>query len=180
MKLRNFSGAFLMAVFGLIALGRSLETGLLFFVLLALRDFIASYFFLARREANQKSQWTISFLAYVSAVLPLCYSGIPLVIPPQIQMLASLFIVIGFTLVALATIDLSNRMGIAPAVRGEICRSGVYRFVSHPMYLGYVIAETGIVVGNPANFPLFAVSLALYILRMRAESHILRNHSART
>jgi hypothetical protein len=119
MKFRDFSGAVLMAVFGLIALGRSLETGLLFFVLLALRDFIASYFFLARCEADQKSQWTITFLAYVSAALPLCYSGIPLVIQPQTQMLASLLIIFGFTVVALATIDLSNRMGISPAVRGD-------------------------------------------------------------
>lgn len=180
MKLRNLSGAFLMAVFGLIALGRSLETGLLFFMLLALRDFIASYFFFARSEANQKSQWPISVVAYVSAALPLCYSGIPVIVQPQIQMFASLFIILGFALVALATIDLSSRMGISPAIRGEICRSGVYQFVSHPMYLGYIIAETGIVVGNPANLPLFAVSLILYLLRMRAESLILRNHVTKT
>jgi protein-S-isoprenylcysteine O-methyltransferase Ste14 len=149
-------------------------------MVLALRDFIASYFFFSRSEANQQSPWPISVVAYVSAALPLCYSGIPIVIQPQTQMLASLLIIFGFTLVALATIDLSSRMGISPAVRGEICRSGVYRFVSHPMYLGYVVAEIGIVIGNPANFPLFAVSLTLYVLRMRVESHILRNQSMRT
>ncbi|RYZ83073.1 MAG: DUF1295 domain-containing protein, partial [Proteobacteria bacterium] len=113
--------------------------------------------------------------AYVSAALPLFYSGIPIVVQPQMQMLASLFIILGFTLVALATIDLSSRMGISPAVRGEICTSGIYRFFSHPMYLGYVVAEIGIVIGNPANFPIFAVSLALYAIRMRAESKMLHD-----
>lgn len=174
MKFRNLSGTFLMAVFGLISLGRSLETGLLFFLLLALRDFIASYFFFARSEPYRNSSKFMSLIAYASSGLPLFYSGIPIVVPIQTQLLASLLVIGGFTIAALATIELANRMGISPAVRGEICRSGAYRFFAHPMYLGYIIAEIGIVIGNFENLSIFVVSVILYLVRMRAESNILK------
>ena len=88
-------------------------------------------------------------------------------------MTSEIFVAVGFLIVTLATIELGQRLGVSPAKRGEVCSSGVYRYLNHPMYVGYALAELGVVLLNPQNAGFFAISISLYILRARAESCIL-------
>lgn len=51
--------------------------------------------------------------------------------------------------------------------------TGIYRWIKHPMYLGYVISEFGMTLVNPFNIVIFVISSALYCFRSRSERLIL-------
>jgi len=75
--------------------------------------------------------------------------------------------------VAFATLELGTSIGVAPANRGLV-RSGIYRRIKHPMYMGYVISELGLVLLNPLSVALFVISVLLYTLRAKSENKILK------
>jgi hypothetical protein len=167
----NLTGASLMLGFGAFAVLRWSQTGAWFFALMALRDLLAAYFFTVRNPAKTSARPFVALISYLSSALPLFYqfnSTESTTIVAACQIIATL----GFLLVTLATIELSESIGVSPANRGEICRTGVYRVVSHPMYLGYAIAEASFVVIDLKNWPLFVASLALYWWRARRETII--------
>jgi len=93
----------------------------------------------------------------------------------------------GLALVASAFLSLNQSFGLAPQNRG-IKTNGAYRFVRHPMYLGYILAEAGYLVNNFSDFNLvvLAVSVLFLLLRLRAEEQLLgqdqayRNYSRKT
>lgn len=160
--------------FGVIALWRWLQTDMLFFMLFALRDFLAAGFMFRRREAITKGDLSQQVIAYISSALPLFYQGTAPDVSSAMAIAQSLLVITGFTLVTLATIELGFCMGVAPANRGQRILTGVYRYLSHPMYIGYVIAELGLVFVNPSiNGVLFIASLSFYIYRARLEVEIL-------
>jgi protein-S-isoprenylcysteine O-methyltransferase Ste14 len=81
----------------------------------------------------------------------------------------------GTLLILGAFLSLNRSFGLAPQNRG-IKTTGVYRLVRHPMYLGYILAETGFVFDNFSILNLFtlAVSVLFLLLRLRAEERLLR------
>jgi protein-S-isoprenylcysteine O-methyltransferase Ste14 len=176
-KFRDFSGQLIMACFGLIAIARFAEVGLWFFLLMAFRDFYASYLFSRRRRVIAHSAPIMTIVAYASSALPLFYlsaeTGMPIVLGTAVTLLS----IIGFTLVGLATIDLGTSIGVTPALRGSRRKRGVYRMLNHPMYTGYLIAEMGLVIANHENLPIFGISIALYLWRATAENQILAENA---
>jgi protein-S-isoprenylcysteine O-methyltransferase Ste14 len=79
------------------------------------------------------------------------------------------------TMVQLAAkLSLRRSFGIAPANRG-IKTSGVYRYVRHPMYAGYLFAHIGILILMPSviNFTIYATGWAFQIKRLLAEERLL-------
>ncbi|RYZ93601.1 MAG: DUF1295 domain-containing protein [Proteobacteria bacterium] len=160
-----------MACFGLTAAGRFIESGLYFFLLLAIREFLASYFFLTRREAAFSAGVPVMLFAFVSSAMPLLYSwGVPTSL--SALTIAEVCSVIGFTLAALATVELGDRLSISPERRGEFCKRGVYKYIHHPMYIGYFIAETGLVIAFPQNRYLYVASMLMYLIRAKLENRI--------
>lgn len=158
--------------FGVLAVYRWQQTHLIFFLLLVLRDLAAGYFFLIRKPSSIKANIRVSIAAYISAAIPLMYFQASE--PIKSLMLASdLLAILGFLLVAVATLELGASIGIAPANRGLV-RSGIYNRIKHPMYLGYVISEIGMVLLNPLNVALLMISVSLYIFRARSENRILK------
>ena len=85
---------------------------------------------------------------------------------------SSLLSILGFLLVTFATLELGSSIGISPAHR-EIVKSGVYRYIKHPMYTGYIISEAGLALLNPLNGILLALSTLLYFIRAKSENLIL-------
>lgn len=170
-RLENHLGAFVMACFGLTAAGRFIESGLYFFLLLAIREFLASYFFLVRKEAATKSGLFLTLFSIVSSAMPLIYT---VGIPSSLGALTAgeICSVIGFTLAALATVELGDRLSISPEKRGEFCRTGIYRFLRHPMYVGYFIAETALVIAFPQNRYLYVASMLMYLVRAKLENRV--------
>lgn len=164
-------GALMMAVFGVIAFYRWHQTQLIFFLLLVLRDFVAAYFFLKRNLSKEKSQLSVSILAYASAALPLFYFSATHE-NKELLLTSDLLVILGFFLVSLATIELGSSIGISPANRGLV-QTGIYRYLKHPMYVGYILAEIGMVLLNVTNLWIFVLSVSLYFFRSRFENKVL-------
>ena len=98
--------------------------------------------------------------------------GPPLVRPVAIDPAApeSLTITIsaiGLMIVVLGKLSLGRSFGLTPANRGIVC-SGLYRFVRHPIYLGYLITHVGFVVAYPADWNLAVLAAADVALLLRA------------
>lgn len=166
----KYFGSAMMVGFGILALYRWQQTQLVFFLLLVLRDFAAGYFFFKRKPAQAKGTLVPSILAYASSAMPLLYLG-PTVDTKLLFLASDLLAIIGFLLVVFATVELGTSIGISPANRGVV-RSGIYRFMKHPMYTGYVISEFGFILINPSNIIIFLLSFFLYRIRVSLENDL--------
>jgi protein-S-isoprenylcysteine O-methyltransferase Ste14 len=82
----------------------------------------------------------------------------------------------GFSLVTLLT--LRRLFGVRPALRG-LATSGPYRFVRHPMYLSYVLADIGynLQEWNFVTLLLVLVGWASLVYRIHAEERVLSQHA---
>jgi len=140
---------------------------------LVLRDFAAGYFFLKRSPAQSKGPKLLTVLAYLSSAMPLLYLD-STVSSKTLFLTSDLLAIVGFLIVVLATVELGTSIGISPANRGLV-RSGIYRYIKHPMYLGYVVSEIGLVILNPVNLSICAVSMVLYFIRSKYEIKILNS-----
>lgn len=74
---------------------------------------------------------------------------------------------------------LRRSFGVAPANRG-IKTTGMYRFVRHPIYAGYLMIHLGLLMMMPSliNFLLYAVGWWAQILRLKAEEDLLSQDPA--
>ena len=157
--------------FGLLALYRWQQTQLIFFLLLVLRDFVAGYFFLKRESTQATSGKFVSLIAYLSSAMPLLYFG-PDHATKEMLLASDILAIIGFLFVALATIELGTSIGISPAKR-SLVKSGIYKWVSHQMYVGYVLSEWGMLIVNSRNNYIFYMSILLYFYRCRVENKLI-------
>jgi protein-S-isoprenylcysteine O-methyltransferase Ste14 len=165
-------GAGIMAIFGGIAAFRWKEGRDLFFALLALRDLSGTYLLLSRKMARTRHTSTfVNGLSYVSSAVPLFYLGAESPIAASRFFIVQVLAILGFTLSTVALFELGSAFGISPANRGNV-KSGVYRFVRHPMYLGYAIAEAGQIFFSPWNGLIFTVSCSLYVIRSKFENRL--------
>jgi protein-S-isoprenylcysteine O-methyltransferase Ste14 len=172
---KKWLGSLIMLSFGIFAFLRWKTSGELFFMLLFFRDTIAAFFLSRRERAEANGSKGIAIVAYLSSGLPLIYLSAPFGLETRlISLSADLFAIIGFLIVTWATIDLGTKLGVSPAKRGNKCTKGLYGFLGHPMYLGYVIAQLGWVFINQWNLIIFVASIALFVVRARAENLILR------
>ncbi len=168
---RKYLAATVMLVFAGISFYRWTETHLLFFILVILRDLLAAFFFCKRKEAEKKSSNWIALLSYLSAAIPLCYFGAS-TNNANLIFVSNLLSILGFLLVALATLELGTSIGISPAKRVRVS-TGVYRWIRHPMYTGYVVSEVGLCLINPWNLVIYFFSLILYRARAIRENEFL-------
>lgn len=152
--------------------------------LLVIREtFFIAYLLMAltflgiRKEATaftgRNRNYLYTILGFSSPLLfQLTLRGGPLVVGASLEF-------IGLALVVTAFLSLNRSFGLAPENRG-IKTGGVYRFVRHPMYLGYVLAEAGYAFENASIFNLFIlmVSVLFLLLRLRAEEQLLQQDRA--
>jgi len=114
-------------------------------------------------------------LGTAGASLPLLASGQAaqsVLVPLQlcaVIMLTGIFIEIS------AKLALGRRFGIVAANRGiEI--AGPYRFVRHPMYVGYTIVHVGFLMAFPSlwNAVLYSTELLIQLARLLREERLLK------
>lgn len=166
-------GAVIMLVFAVYAGYRWSATGFIFFALLFLRDIVAAWFLLKRNPDKKHNEFgLVSILSYVSAAFPFFYLGASGQISTQAYLIFNIFSILGFGLAALALLDLGKSFGVSPANRGKVT-SGVYRYLNHPMYIGYAIAEFGLILLNPMNAIIYCLSMSLYFYRAKVEEKTL-------
>jgi protein-S-isoprenylcysteine O-methyltransferase Ste14 len=91
--------------------------------------------------------------------------------------LALVTLAAGLSLVSLLTIG--RIFGVRPALR-DLVTSGPYRFVRHPMYLSYVIADIGynLQESNFVTLLFVLVGWASLVYRIEAEERVLSQHAA--
>lgn len=143
------------------------QTFFLVFQLLALA------LFLVRRDADVFSSKVED---YVCTLLSLALPMFLQPVPGAGASIVGLFLeLIGAVVVLAAFLSLNRSFGIAPENRG-IKTKGLYRFIRHPMYSGYLLTETGFVLGNFSvnNVVIFAAAGLFLVLRLMAEERFLR------
>lgn len=166
-------GSMIMCVFALIAGYRWYTSRFIFFGLLVVRDLAASWFLISRNSSRGNIDSRLSeILAFVSSAWPLIFLH-PAHSLPLASLLSSVLAIIGFTISTLAVFDLGTSFGVSPANRGVV-RTGLYRYIRHPMYTGYVISEFGFIFLNPYNLFFWITSAALYFIRTKLEDHVLK------
>ena len=74
---------------------------------------------------------------------------------------------IGLILVVLGKVSLGRSFGLTPANRGVVS-TGVYRFVRHPIYVGYLLTHVGFAIANPIGWNFFILIAADVTLMLRA------------
>jgi protein-S-isoprenylcysteine O-methyltransferase Ste14 len=74
---------------------------------------------------------------------------------------------IGLIIVALGKLSLGRSFGLTPANRGVVS-TGLYRFLRHPIYLGYLITHLGFVLAHAGPWNLFVLLAADTALMARA------------
>jgi protein-S-isoprenylcysteine O-methyltransferase Ste14 len=82
----------------------------------------------------------------------------------------------GLSLVSLLT--MGRLFGVRPALRGLVT-NGPYRFVRHPMYLSYILADIGynLQEWNFVTLPLVLVGWMSLVYRIHAEERMVSQHA---
>lgn len=98
---------------------------------------------------------------------------------PALVPLGVILVLFGNLVQCFAKLSLRRSFGVAPANRG-IKSDGLYRFVRHPMYAGYLGVHIGILILMPSaiNLLVYALGWWAQILRLRAEEALLGEDDA--
>jgi len=93
---------------------------------------------------------------------------------PALEPLAVALVLFGNVVQISGKLFLRRSFGIAPANRG-IKRDGMYRFVRHPIYAGYLFTHIGILMVMPSllNLTIYVIGWWAQILRIDAEEALL-------
>ncbi|MCM8776394.1 MAG: hypothetical protein NC930_08645 [Candidatus Omnitrophica bacterium] len=143
-------------------------------LLLACQLVLISFFFIARYAPKIVSwhPWDI-FISFTGTFAPFFFSlgehhGV--LIKPSGIMLQ----ILGDCLTVYAVLSLNRSIGILPANRG-IQTQGMYRFIRHPFYASYQVANLGYLINHPSFYNLEVALLGLLsqILRILSEERLL-------
>jgi len=142
------------------------ETGHVTGILLLVSEALVVALTLVRRTAGTVDRtWRARFLTIVATFGP------PLVRPTSASLAPETVTIIiasfGLMIVVLGKLSLGRSFGLTPANRGVVS-TGLYKFVRHPIYLGYLITHLGFVIANPADWNWCILAAADLALMLRA------------
>jgi protein-S-isoprenylcysteine O-methyltransferase Ste14 len=132
------------------------------------------YFVIRRRPADRLDvSWTTRIAVAVGTYVPLLLRPIGESLVPDAVTAA--FTLLGILTSLAALVALGRCFGLMPAHRGRISQAGVYGWVRHPMYAGYLISNIGLILAYASwrNLLIFLFSTAGQILRIRHEERVL-------
>ena len=151
-----------------------MSTGHWFNWLLVLSEGLGVLFIMTRKPArvvtDNPSDWTIAFFATAGPLL-VHPAGFAPIAPPG---LGVSLLILGLIVQVSAKLTLRRSFGIVPANRG-VKMGGPYRYVRHPMYLGYFSVHVGFLLLTPSlwNLTVYGVSVFCQIVRILAEERLL-------
>jgi protein-S-isoprenylcysteine O-methyltransferase Ste14 len=147
-------------------------------LLLASESAIA-FFTLIRRPTDRLSMrlgdWMLAMTATCAGLL--IVPGV--VVSQALVPLGVLLFIIGNLFQLWAKMVLRRSFGVAPANRG-VKVSGPYRYVRHPMYVGYGIVHISVLLLMfwPVNLVIYAIGWWAQVLRILAEERVLSQDPA--
>ncbi len=133
---------------------------------------MAAVILILRRPTDQISlnlgDWVIAATA-TFAVLAVTKGGTPIAHTP-----AMMLMLWGLCIQVAAKLTLRRSFGLVAAHRGLVL-GGVYAYVRHPMYAGYLLSHMGFLLWAPTfwNFGVYAVAWTCMWIRMNAEERVL-------
>lgn len=137
-------------------------TGML---LLASEALVVALTMMRRTAATVDRSWKARLLTAFSTFGPPLISPSSFAFAPQTLTIA--ISACGLMFVVLGKLSIGRSFGLAPANRG-IVSTGLYRFVRHPIYLGYLITHIGFVLANAIGWNLAVLGAADIALMFRA------------
>jgi protein-S-isoprenylcysteine O-methyltransferase Ste14 len=143
--------------------------------LLLMSESIPLFFLLIRRFSTSISHdpfdWSI---AIVGTALPLMILPIQTSTSLIAPLACDTIIMVGLCTQIAAKVSLGRAFGIVAANRG-VESTGPYRFVRHPMYLGYTTTHVGFLLLMPSvlNAILYGLALAIQVVRIMREENVL-------
>ena len=163
-----FARAGISALFVLLAIsiGREFaETGHLTGLLLLVSEALVVLLTVVRRRATVVDRtWAARMIATISIV------GVPFIRPTggglAPDAATAVLSAVGLLVVIAGKVTLGRSFGLMPANRGIVCR-GIYRWLRHPIYAGYMITHAAFLVAHPSgwNLAVLAVSDAALLVR---------------
>jgi hypothetical protein len=165
-----FARAIIVVLFSMMAVRFAtdfFETGRITGLFLLLSEAIVVVLTLVRRSARALDRSVRARVLTTVSVL-----GPPLLAPAPIAALAPEAVTVamscaGLAIVIAGKITLGRSFALLPANRG-IVSTGVYRFVRHPIYLGYLVSHIAFLVASPSAWNIAALVIADGALLARA------------
>ena len=178
--LMHWASSFLLAglwiLFALAHVARFMETGQLSLVFFCISETISAWFLLLR---TQPRSFTKSPGAWAVAALG---TFLPLLFRPNGNALfpaTNLGVVAGVCIHFAAMLSLNRSFAMVPALR-EVKTGGLYHYVRHPVYGGYLVIFSFYLAGNfsAPNLLLLSAEIVLLFVRMHLEERHLCANSA--
>jgi protein-S-isoprenylcysteine O-methyltransferase Ste14 len=150
-----------------------LRTGHVTGLLLLVSEMLVVVLTAVRRPARMVDRtWHARLIAAASIL------GVPLIRPigegfvPDVY--TALISAAGLLVIITGKVTLGRSFGLMPAHRGLVC-TGIYAWVRHPIYAGYLLTHAGFLIAHPAawNVMLLVVSDLSLLLRAGYEERTL-------
>lgn len=180
-KFSFYSGIFLAIAFGSFAYSHMLafqRTHEWILILFCFSEMLTAVFLMFRSEPDTVSVIRIDWLVGIGGTFA------PLLLRPAawgIAPYAKYAIVAGMMIQIAGLLSLNRSIAIVPSKR-EIKTGGMYRFVRHPLYAGYLLTFTGYLLMNTnlENMIIYTITMGLLLVRVfREEDHLARDSSYR-
>jgi protein-S-isoprenylcysteine O-methyltransferase Ste14 len=143
-----------------------LQTGHLTGLLLLVSELLVVVLTVVRRKAATVDRtWQARVVAAASIVF------VPFIHPtggsPVPDLYTAAVSAVGLALIIAGKVTLGRSFGLMPAHRGLVC-TGIYAFVRHPIYAGYVVTHAAFLVAHPGAWNLIVLAVSDVALLVRA------------
>lgn len=141
-------------------------------IALIVSESLPVFFVMIRKPGQIAAQRRAWIIAVIGTFAPLFV--LPIGAELVTRWLSGSIMVAGLMFSIAAKLALNRRFGIVAAYRG-LTRSGPYRLVRHPMYLGYMVTHVGFLIGHlsPFNVALYCVTWTAFMIRIGYEERAL-------
>ena len=140
--------------------------------LFLISEIVGVVLLLLQRRGNWSADFFPVAIAFVGTGVGLLVAPVGVQLVPEAVSLV--LVVAGGTMALAAKLFLGRSFGLVPANRG-VKHAGVYRWVRHPMYAGYMLNQLGflLVFFSPGNVMIYAAAWTAFWLRAAEEEKFL-------